>query len=232
MHDTEHPFYAKSAREQRVVQIRIAVAAVAVNTVLATLCVLAGLYPLPLLFIAATLSVIAPFFDQPAMKKRGDLVYYSSLFVAERERNGVIKVHGGSLLDYAYVIDRSLNGTQRINQVLIGYIDGLLNLLAVHRDRDLSRVMIRGTSYIVNERTARRIGLKQVANPPIQVLILAFNFVNLTVSLSLARGRLSFPTLSNTSTYEGRLSEIAAREHFLISLRRRLASSLHRRRSQ
>lgn len=228
MDDAEHPFYAKPRSRRRGIQIRIALAALAINVVLASLSVATGLYPLPILFIAVTLSIIAPFFDNPSLKARGELVYYSPLFVAEKQNKGVIKIHGGTLLDYVYVIDRTLSGKQRVNQILVGYIDGLLNLLAAHRDRDLSAITLRGTSYIVNERTARRVGLHKVTNPPLQVLILLYNYINLMVSLSIARAKLSFPTMGDISTFEGRLSDIAERETYLRQLRTRLAANRQR----
>ncbi len=224
MKDSEHGFYSKPVKEQRRIQIGIATVAILVNLVLGAASLSIGAYPLPMLFIAVTLSVVAPFFDVPSMKKKGKLIYYSPLFVAEEEKNGVIQIHGGTLLDYVFAVDRSLNGKQRTIQVLMGYIAGMLNLIESHRDRDFSEIRIRGTSYFINENTARRIGLQSTERSAVQTIILLYNYVNLTITHSIARATLSFPRMRNISTFEGRLSDVARNSKSLIRLRDKLAS--------
>jgi hypothetical protein len=223
MKDSEHGFYARPEREQKWILIRLGALAVLANVLLAAGSLLLGLYFLPVFFIALTLSLMAPFFDTPALKRRGRLIYYSPLFITEKENDGVIKVHGGTLFDYVFVIDRRLNGKQRTNQVLIGYLDGILNLLEQHRDRDLSEYRIKGTSYIINERTAARVGLEKVDTSFVQMVILVYNYANLTASYSISRARLSFPRISQISTFAGNLSDIEANTDYLIRLRERLA---------
>jgi hypothetical protein len=228
MRDSEHGFYAKPKKAQARIQLAVALVAIFANLVLAIAFVAVGLYPVPLLCVAITLSVIAPFFDMPSLKSSGKLVYYSPLFVAERERNGVIKIHGGTLLDYVYVIDRSLSGKQRTNQILVGYIDGLLSLLRSYRGYNLKKVTVRGTSYIINERTASRVGLRRVENDFVQSLILVYNYINVTISYSISRATLSFPRIADIGTFEGQLSDIAARKELLCNLRDRLSTGLQR----
>lgn len=36
-------------------------------------------------------------------------MYYSPLFLTENPKNGLIKIHEGTLLDYCFVIDRKMN---------------------------------------------------------------------------------------------------------------------------
>mgnify|MGYP006192488937 FL=1 len=106
-------------------------------------------------------SIIAPFYDVPALKKTGDLTYHSSLFVSERPKNGIIKVHGGTLLDYIFVIDHQSKGPQRTKFILQEYLEGLLNLME-ELPPESKNSRVRGTSYIINEKTSQRIGFQVV----------------------------------------------------------------------
>lgn len=218
-----HKFFDKPEKEQRKIQLAIGAITLVVLSLLSGLSFMLSMYFLPFVFIALAISLVAPFFDVPSMKKAGRLTYHSSLFLAEKEKDGVIRIHGGTLLDYVFVIDRSLSARQRTAQIFTGYIDGILNLLEFYQGRNLDQIKVRGTSYIINEKTANLVGLKKTRNDFIQVVLLIYNYPNLTVSYSLSRGRLSFPRISNINTYEGSLSEIARRRNYLIQLRRKLA---------
>ena len=86
-------------------------------------------------------------------------------------------------------------------------------------------VGLRGTSYIITSSTAKKIGLKTVGTDSMQVIILAFNYVNLTVANSFAKGKLSFPKFSRVKTFEGKLADVAAKKEFLARLEQKLAGS-------
>ncbi|MBD3297079.1 MAG: hypothetical protein GF341_00330 [candidate division Zixibacteria bacterium] len=222
MQNHEHRFYSKTKRQRRTIQVSIGASAVVLNAAVAWMAFATDLYPLPFLSIALTFSIVAPFFDVPSLKERGQLIYYSPLFLAEREKEGVITIHGGTLLDYIYAVDHSLNGRLRTNQVLLGYVDGLLNLLESHRDCDRDQLRVRGTSYVINERTANMIGLVRVPTSFVQTIILLYNYLNISLCYSIAKARLSFPRFRGIGTYEGTLSNIAANKAALIRLKRRL----------
>ncbi len=196
--------------------------ATAVNIVVLLLAYAMGFYLLSILFLWLTLTIIAPFFDTPSLKRNGKLVYYSPLFLAENEKKGVVTVHGGTLFDYVYVIDRRLNGKQRTRLILKSYLDGLLNLMEAHRDRKDKPIKIKGTSYIINNRTADKIGLKKTKTSLSQALILILNYVHLSISYSFSKSRISFPNLSDINTYEGEIGELLKRKEYLLKLRERL----------
>jgi len=152
----EHRFYLKTEKEQKQAQLKLGGIAIFLNLILLLLLFVIGLplllillLPVPLFII--TLSIIAPFFDTPSLAKRGELIYYSPLFLTEKEKNGVITIHGGTLFDYYYVIDRKLNGSQRTNLIIEGYLDGLLNLIEAYEGKVSNSIKIKGTSYIINE---------------------------------------------------------------------------------
>jgi hypothetical protein len=220
----EHKFYLKTEKEQKQAQFKLAGVAILLNSVLLLLLFAIGLPLLYLLFISITLSIIAPFFDVPSLAKKGQLIYYSPLFLIEKEKNGVLTIHGGTLFDYYYVIDRDLNGAQRTNLIIRGYLDGLLNLIEEYEGKEPNLIKIRGTSYIINERTANKIGLKKVKTNLLQSLILCFNYFNLTSSYSLAKAKLSFPNLRNTHSFEGDLDTLIQQKKYLLRLKKLLAA--------
>lgn len=78
------------------------------------------------------------------------MIYYSSLFVAEKEEKGIIEIHGGSLFDYVFAIDKTLSGKQRTNFVLHKYLEGILNLIDVCEKDNNTSLKINGTTYILN----------------------------------------------------------------------------------
>ena len=210
----DHKFYLKSIKEQKRIQIIIGLLALGFNLCVLGISIISGIYVLIFLSIVITLSVIAPFFDTPSLKKKGSLIYYSSLFIAEKEKNGIIIVHGGTLFDYVFVIDKKLNGKQRTNFVLQKYLEGLLNLVETYEKEGDTSVKIRGTTYILNERTASKIGFRKVKTDTIQQGILIFNYVNILIANSIAKGKITFPKLTHIKTFECELKELIKRKEF------------------
>ncbi|OBX23422.1 MULTISPECIES: hypothetical protein [Bizionia] len=221
-----HKYYLKTQKEQNQIQLKIGLAAFLVNLIVFALSIFSGLYILFLLSVAVTLSIIAPFFDIPALKKSGKLIYYSSLFVAEKELNAQIIIHGGSLFDYVFVIDRNLNGKQRTQFILQKYLEGILNLIDAYEKSDDTTIKIKGTTYFLNERTANKIGLKVVKTDFFQKVILIYNYVNLLISNSIAKGKLAFPKLTHIKTFEGELQQLINRKKYLKALHNKLKSSI------
>jgi hypothetical protein len=220
-----HKFYSKSKSEQNQILIKIGMIALFLNLVVLTISVFTNWYFLPVLSVIITLSIIAPFFDIPALKKKGKLIYYSSLFITEKEKNGIIIIHGGSLFDYVFVIDKELTGKQRTNFILQQYLEGLLNLIDDCEKNQKTSVKIKGTTYIFNERTARKIGLHIIKTDLLQTLILTFNYANILVSNSIAKGKIAFPKISNIKTFESDLNELIERKEFIRDLNNKLKSS-------
>jgi hypothetical protein len=219
-----HKYFSKSNKEQNQIQLKIGSAAFALNLVVLVLSILSGFYFFIYLSIIITLSIIAPFYDIPALKKKGKLIYYSSLFITEKEEKGIIKIHGGSLFDYVFVIDKSLSGKQRTNFVLQKYLEGLLNLIKACEENHNTFVKIKGTSYVINARTAEKIGLKIIKTDFTQKLILTFNYVNILISI--AKRKISFPKLTNIKTFESNIVELIKRKEFIEGLNDKLKNAI------
>ncbi len=138
----------------------------------------------------------------------------------------MIKIHGGSLFDYVFVIDQKMNGKQRVNFIIQQYLEGLLNLIEENENNKTENIKIRGTSYIINDRTAQRIGFTVIKTDYIQKVILLYNYFNVLLTYSIAKGKLLFPKLSQTKTFEAELHELVARKDFIRNLNEKLKNTI------
>lgn len=222
----KHKFYIKTQKQQRQIQFLIAFSAFIVIVLSFIISWISGFYLLGFFVFPIVLSIIAPFFDTPSLKKSGKLTYHSLLFLSEGNENGIIKLHGGTLFDYVFVIDRKMNGKQRTTFIIQQYLQGLLNLIEENENNKGENIIIRGTSYIINDRTAQRIGFKVTSADSIQKLILIYNFFNVLITYSFAKGKLSFPKLSATKTFETRINDLIERKEYIKSLNDKLIHHL------
>ena len=182
------------------------------------------MYLIGILTIAITLSIIAPFFDMPSLKKNGKMIYYSPLFITEQPKNGLIIIHGGTLFDYYFVIEKKMNGKQRTDFIIQQYLSGLLNLIEKYESE--KELKIQGTSYIINERTAEKIGFKIVETDILQKIILAYNYFNILIANSIAKNKISFPKLNEIKTFETDISHLLERKEYIEKLNKSLKSYL------
>ncbi|MBO0343481.1 hypothetical protein [Flagellimonas profundi] len=222
----QHNYYAKTQKQQQQIQIFIGAAAFLVVLIFSLIAWATKFYLLVIVVIPIVLSIIAPFFDVPALKKSGKLKYHSLLFISEAPRNGLLKVHGGTLLDYVFVIDGQKNNKQRTRFILRQYVQGLLDLIISYETNNTEPLVVRGTSYIINERTAKRIGFRKVKGDGIQRLILILNYFNVMIQYSIAKGKLSFPRLTDTNTFEATLNELIAKKGEIERLNGMLKKSI------
>ena len=183
-----------------------------------------GIYLIGILTFPITLSIIAPFFDMPSLKKNGRVTYYSPLFITEKPKNGLIKIHGGTLFDYYFVIDKRMNGKQRTNFIIQQYLQGLLDLIKKYENE--SKIKVRGTSYILNNRTAEKIGFKIIRTDFLQKIILVYNYFNILTSNSIAKNKLSFPNLNKTITFETNFKQLSERKDYIEKLNNKLINTI------
>src|SRR5690606_39731813 len=165
-----------------------------------------------------------PFFDTPLLKKSGKLIYYSTLYITEKPKNKIIKIHGGTLFDYYFVIDKKLNGKQRTNFIIQQYLQGLLCLIENYENDN--EMKVRGTSYIMNKRTAEKIGFKIIKTDFLQKAIITYNYFNILISNSIAKNKLSFPNLNETKTFETDFGQLIERKEYITSLNNTLKNTI------
>ena len=224
----EHRFYQKTKKEQTRIQVLVGLITLTILLLIIVLSWWTKMYLLIFIALPVIISLVAPFFDAPSLKESGRVVYLSSLLLAEKPKNGIMKIHGGTLFDYVFVIDRKMNGKQRTSFILSKFLKGLLKLIEEKRNTNEDELIIRGTSYIINERTAKLIGFKIIETDNLQKMILMINYFNLLVSQSFAKGKLSFPRLSNIKTFEMKISELIEKEAVIEKLSERISLNTNR----
>ncbi len=218
-----HSFYKMSPKEQTLEMLKFIGLALLVLIPFVALGVARGSLLLPLLIFVALLSLLAPFIDTPQLKKKGKLIYYSPLLVSEKEKNKRIIIHGGTLFDYYYVIDRNLSGSERRRFIIQQYAVGLLNLIEACESTAVGDVLLEGTSYILNERTAAKIGFRKKKTDFLQQLVLSFNYLPVMLSYSISKGRLAFPAVNKVLTFTATISEVKENREYLEKLARSLS---------
>lgn len=222
----KHRFYSKTKKQRNQIQVLIGLAAILIIVFAFLISWATNFYLLVIIIFPIVLTLIAPFFDVPSLKKSGDLKYHSLLFLTEKPKGGLVKVHGGTLFDYVFVLDTDLKGKDRTAFIIQQYLQGLLNLIEDFEKNKTPNLIIRGTSYIINERTAQRIGFKVTESKITQKLILIFNIFNVLLTYSIAKGKLSIPKLSETKTFEANLSELFHYKETIINLNNKLKRAL------
>ena len=221
-----HRFYAKTEKKQNQLVLKIGLGALIVIILSFVLAWYLGVYVIGFLVFWIVLSIIAPFFDTPSLKKSGNIIYHSPLFLSEKPKKGVVVIHGGTLFDYIFVLENQMNGSERTKLILQQYLEGLLNFINYCETENVELLKIRGTSYIINENTATRIGFKIEKTDAVQKLILAFNYFNLLVSASVAKNKLTFPNLNETKTFEATLNALSARKAYISNLNDKLKQGI------
>ena len=219
-----HRFYNKNKKEQNRILIVIAICSIIIILLSVIISIYSGIYLIGILTFSITLSIIAPFFDMHSLKKNGRVIYYSPLFITEKPKNGLIKIHDGTLFDYYFVIDKKMNGKQRTNFIIQQYLDGLL--LLIEKYKNDTKIKIRGTSYIINKSTAEKIGFEIVETDILQRIILIYNYFNILISNSIAKNKLSFPKLNKTKTFDANMSQLLERKEYIKKLNKSLKSTI------
>jgi len=222
---TRHPFFQLSEQEQNKFVMRAVLFALAVLVATGFVLYLLGLLPFLLLVFAMGISVLAPFVDMPSAIREGKLRYLSPFLIAEKERKGVIVLHAATLFDYYFMFDKAMSVANRKRAVQRGMLEGLLQLISEyeHQDKeDIEGLRIRTTSYIINPRTAAKLGMQLQPTDGLQLMILYYNYFNLTASYSMLHKQLTFPSVKSVQTFEGSITDLIEHKPFLLALQKRL----------
>lgn len=85
---------------------------------------------------------------------------------------------------------------------------------------------IRGTSYIINERTSEKIGFKIVETNILQKIILTYNCFHILIWNPIAKNELSLPNLKKTRTFEANTCQLLERKEYIEKLNKSLNSTI------
>ena len=220
--ENSHPFYQKTEKKKKAIQLKVV--AIAILLFIPSLIVAwhTKIFFIAIFVFYLLITIIAPFIDVPTNQKTGRLIYFSNFLITEKEKNGVVKIHGGTLLDYYFVLNFKWNGQQRTNYILQQYLEGLLNLIETYENGENKQVKFTGTTYILNARTAEKLGFKVRKIDGVQLLILLLNYFNLLTSNSMAKQKLAFPNLGKAISFEANLEDLIEKKALIKALSDRL----------
>ena len=128
-------------------------------------------------------------------------------------------LHNGTSFDYLFVMRKVETGRPFQNTMLAYYVEGLLKIIEeLETGKIPPGITISGTSYFFSESTAERIGFTVVPPSQFLKLNLYINFIDLTWTYSLAKGKLSFPNLRAAKGVTIQGDELLNRKDYLVGL--------------
>jgi hypothetical protein len=112
----------------------------------------------------------------------------------------VYELHHGTSFDYMLNIDRIKSGNLKRN-IAIDYLEGLCTIIQRIENNQLSSdVIIKGSTYFIEYKTAKRFGFSIQDASWKDILFLAINYIDLTWMYSLTKNRLDFPNIMRAKT--------------------------------
>jgi len=176
-----------------------------------------------LVLIQPVISIYAPFIDVPTGRKKGQIIYYSPLLLSSALKDKKIQLHGGTLFDYYYTLSLHKSESRNKKAILYSYMEGMLNMLD-QLDTKQDDIIIEANAYFINPHTAERIGFKKVRTKNFQKFIMLLNYLPITISYTIAMGKLSFPDIFSLKSYECRMGDLRRNRDLLQQMFDRINS--------
>lgn len=174
-----------------------------------------------LVLIQPVMSIFSSFIDVPMGRKKGNIVYYSPLLLSSAIRNNTIQLHGGTLFDYYYTLSMQKSESRNKKAILYSYMEGMINMLNSFNEKQ-DNIKIEANAYFINSHTAEKLGFEKVKTKNSQKLIMIFNYLPITISYSIAMGKLSFPNILSLKSYESTIGELRENRAILEAMFERI----------
>lgn len=219
MQPESHPFFQKSKTDRRWFYLKLSLSGVFGILVLLSLAHLIFdkliiTLAIGMIALSTFLSIVAPFFDLPSLVKSNQISYISPFLLAQPTAKG-ITLHGGTLLEYWFYLQKDWGAQQRKYFILKNYLQGLADLCSGEL---ASNTKITATTYIVSKRTLKKLGFRSKPLDGIQLLLMILNYPNLICTQSLAKKKLTFPNLTRMLTFESTLEDLRANRPLIDGL--------------
>ena len=149
-------------------------------------------------FILPLLVPILQFSISPIMKLTGVYKYLSPMLLVFSPSSKKYDLHNGTSFDYLFVMRGEAGGISFQNRILAFYLEGLLKIIEeVEQGLIPADITISGTSYFFSDSTAQRFGFTISPPSAFYKFNLYINYLDLIWMYSTAKGKLTFPKLSN-----------------------------------
>ena len=164
--------------------------------IIASVSILSFVYfPLWLLAIPV-IKTIGHFSIAPLMRLTGFLNYYSPMLLVVRTAYNEWELHNGTTFDYILNMKWKQKGADASKFIMINYLKGLLKIINEIEEKKVSNeITILGISYIINKKTAERLGFT-VEKPGVYRRLLFFiDYFTLFLMYSFSKGKIAFPNI-------------------------------------
>jgi|GEM_PF-2445799 len=176
--------------------------------------------PWLLLLLIPLYFVFAQLLDIPFGHLRGTIIHYSPMLLAQRHQ-GNYHIHTTTLFDQLFCLPDKQPHLSNQTQTMIWIIDGFIAFIQALKDAP--PCLIKGSTYFLSERRAQKLGFTITPADPFTRVILMLNYLNLILTMSITKGRLSFPRLDKVIGFEISSADLIAKEDFFLEWQRKLA---------
>ena len=144
---------------------------------------------------------VIQFLVTPLLMLIGFYKYFSPMVVSMRPTRTVIDLHNGTSFDYLFEMQGVKPGLPWKKTMMRHYLTALQTIIhKIELDKLPESVTIRGSSYFLSERSAKKLGFSIRKTGLAEKLNIYANYVDLIWMYSLANGALTWPDLTNVST--------------------------------
>jgi len=155
--------------------------------------------------------------------------YYSPMVVSFGNNKRVIDLHNGTSFDYLLEMSRIKAGIKWKNKMLFHYLNALLKIISQIENGDMANsTIIRGSSYFLSERSAKKFGFSVNKTSMIEKFNIALNYFDLVWMYSLTNGKITLPNLTNIKTVRITGAELIKSKEKILGLTNRLDNNASR----
>ncbi len=173
-------------------------------------------------FLYPLAFILAQFVDTPLGHRSGRLIYFSPLFLVEKDKSDGFILHGGTVFDYVFVFSWQKAGETARHQVVEQFIAGLLAFVQYLETNHLYETRIKGSSYFFNKRNVHQYGFEIVETKIIQRLIMAVNYAVLFLMYSFTQGKVAFPPVRQIKTVQSTGKKLTEKKELITSVLRKI----------
>jgi len=155
--------------------------------------------------------------------------YYSPMVVSFGNNKTVIDLHNGTSFDYLLEMSKIKAGIRWKNKMLFHYLNALLKIISQIENGDITNsTIIRGSSYFLSERSAKKLGFSVNKTSMIEKFNIALNYFDLVWMYSFTNGKITFPNLTKITTVRITGVELVQNKQKISGLANRLSNNTSR----
>jgi len=157
------------------------------------------------------------------MKLTGVYKYLSPMLLVYAPNQKRYDLHNGTSFDYLFISRENISGLKWQNELLLYYIDGILEIINEIEDNKISEsIQLRGSSYFFSARTAEKFGFESTKTGIFEKLNILINYLDLIWMYSLSKGRIFFPNIADIRTATTTGKKLKEKKQELLKMKEHL----------